>query len=125
MLLVTSLLKWWYTEGLHQRINNLSNQLYGTLDYFSLSLLVKTFFSPFRQISAGKVDGPIGVQIRTLADNLVSRVIGAGVRAVILLIGVVIIILELIWGAILFVGWLIFPAVPLIGIIFSVMGLML
>jgi len=73
MLLVTELFKWWYTAGLRQRLKKISVRLDGTIDYFSMDLLVKTLFAPFRQISAGKVDGSLEVKMRALIDRLFSR----------------------------------------------------
>lgn len=125
MLLVTSLLRWWYTEGLHQKFQSLANRLEGTMDFFSFSLLIKTLFSPFRQISAGRVDGPLGVQIRAMVDKLVSRIIGAGIRITILVVGGVAVTLELILSIFLLIGWLVLPAGPIIGIILSISGVAL
>lgn len=123
MLLVTSLLRWWYTEGLRQKIQSFANRLEGTMDFFSFSLLIKTLFSPFRQISAGRVDGPLGVQLRALVDKLVSRIIGAGIRITILVVGGVIVTLQLVLVIFLLIGWLAFPIIPVIGIILSVLGI--
>jgi hypothetical protein len=123
MLLVTSLLRWWYTEGLRQKIQSFANRLEGTMDFFSFSLLIKTLFSPFRQISAGRVDGPLGVQLRALVDKLVSRIIGAGIRITILVVGGVIVTLQLVLIIFLLIGWLAFPIIPVIGIILSVLGI--
>lgn len=125
MLLVTSLLRWWYTDGLHQKIQSLADRLEGTMDFFSFSLLIKTLFSPFRQISAGRVDGPLGVQLRAMVDKLVSRIIGAGIRITILVVGGVVVTLELILSIVLLIGWLFFPAFPVIGIILSILGIAL
>lgn len=123
MLLVTSLLRWWYTEGLRQTIQSFANRLEGTMDFFSFSLLIKTLFSPFRQISAGRVDGPLGVQLRALVDKLVSRIIGAFIRITILVVGGVIVTLQLVLIIFLLIGWLAFPIIPVIGIILSVLGI--
>ena len=61
-------------------------KLVSVFDYFSIDLLVRTWFAPFRQISAGAVDGPIGVQIRAFFDRLISRTIGGIVRGLSLLL---------------------------------------
>jgi hypothetical protein len=122
MLLVTSLLRWWYGDGWRGRAQLIANRLDGTIDYFSIDLLLKTFFSPFRQISAGKVEGAIGVQMRALVDRLFSRVIGAAVRLILLIIGGVTIGAQLIVGLIILAGWAMVPILPLIGIILTIIG---
>lgn len=93
-----------------------------TIDYFSIDLLAKTLFSPFRQISAGKTSGPIGVKIRALVDNLISRVIGAAVRTVIMVFGGLAILVHASWGLIVVLCWLIIPIVPVVGAIVWIIG---
>lgn len=98
------------------------NRLDGTMDYFSIDLLLKTLFTPFRQISAGRVDGPIGVQMRALVDKLFSRVIGAIVRLMILIVGGITILLQAVFGIVLLVLWGIVPFAPIIGVVLSISG---
>ena len=122
MLLVTSLLRWWYTDGWRKRVLLVSHRLDGTLDYFSMDLLLKTLFSPYRQISAGKVEGSLEVQLRALVDKLFSRVIGAFIRLIILLVGVITILLTVIIGFLMLVVWALIPLLPVIGAILTVIG---
>lgn len=123
--MVTELLRWWYGDGLRQRVQLIANRLDGTIDYFSVDLLLKTLFAPFRQISAGRVDGPLGVQLRAMIDKLFSRVIGALVRLMILIVGGVTIGLQVLLGLLVLVIWLIVPLLPIIGIGLAVMGVKL
>lgn len=122
MLLVTELLRWWYGDGWRKHAQLVSNRLDGTIDYFSVDLLLKTLFAPFRQISAGRVDGPIGVQMRAMVDKLFSRVIGAVVRLLILLVGGVTIGLQIIIGFLILVGWALLPLAPVAGIVLTLTG---
>lgn len=122
MLLLTELFRWWYGDGWRKRAQLVSLRLDGTIDYFSIDLLAKTLFAPFRQISAGKVDGPIGVQLRALVDKLVSRVIGAIVRTLILVFGGVAIGLQIMVGGISLLVWALLPLLPIVGIILAVTG---
>lgn len=87
-----------------------------TFDFFSIDLLVKTLFAPFRQISAGHVQGPMAVQLRAFADRLVSRVIGAIVRLIMLVIGVIAIVLQALLAGVILLGWLLVPLLPLVGL---------
>ena len=122
MLLVTELLRWWYGDGLRVRLRQVTNRLDGTLDYFSIDLLLKTLFAPFRQISAGRVDGPLGVQLRALIDKLFSRVIGAFIRTIILVVGGVTIGVQTVVGIVLLLIWALVPVLPFIGIGLAVAG---
>ncbi len=122
MLLVTSLLRWWYGDGWRQRTQLVANRLDGTIDYFSFDLLVKTLFAPFRQISAGKVDGPLNMQMRAMVDRMFSRVIGAAVRLILLIIGGIVIGVQVIIGLVVLIGWALVPVAPIIGLVVTLTG---
>ncbi len=121
-MLFLSLFKWWYGAGWRRRALLVNGRLEGVMDYFSIGLLLKTLFSPFRQISAGQVDGPLGVQLHALADKLISRVIGAMVRLVILVIGLITIALQALFGVFILAAWAFVPALPAIGLVLAVLG---
>lgn len=48
---------------------------------FSVGLLLKTLFNPFRQISAAPVGGAAPVQLSAFFDKLFSRAVGMVVRS--------------------------------------------
>ena len=125
MLLVTSLLRWWYGAGWRRRASHIATRLDGTIDYFSMDLLLKTLFAPFRQISAGRVDGPLGVQLRAMIDKLFSRVIGAFVRTIILVIGGVVIGVQVLFSIIVLALWAFVPLVPVVAVVLSIIGVAL
>ena len=87
-MFLVGILSWWYGDGWKQRFLMIKDRLSHTSDYFSISILIKTLFSPYRQISAGNVSGPIGVQIRAAIDRLISRVVGMFVRLFVIIAGV-------------------------------------
>jgi hypothetical protein len=121
-MLFVSLLRWWYGDGWRKRAKMVSARLDSVIDYFSIDLLIKTLFSPFRQISAGKVDGPLGVQFRAFADRLISRVIGAMIRLLLLLIGLIVIATQAVLGIVVLLGWAFVPLLPIIGLAVSLTG---
>ena len=121
-MFIVGILSWWYTAGWWQQFVNVQARLSRTLDYFSLDLLFRTFFSPFRQISAGRVTGPLGVQVRAFFDRLVSRLIGAMVRGAIIILGIVWIIVSTLISGSLAVMWLLVPLLPIAGIIAAITG---
>ena len=116
------LLSWWYGAGWRGRVVMLRDKLAGTMDYFSIDILLKTFFAPFRQISAGRVDGPLAVQMRAFFDRLISRVIGAAIRLVMIIVGVLAILFHSVIGIILVVLWAVVPLMPVIGVIVALSG---
>lgn len=92
-----------------------------TVDFFSIDLLIGTLFAPFRQISAGQVRGPLGVQLHAFFDRLVSRLIGAMVRSFLIIAGSIVLVCTLIIGAALLIGWALLPLMPIVGVVLSTM----
>lgn len=121
---MVGLLTWWYGAGWKLRVLEVRNRFYSTLDYFSIDLLLRTLFSPFRQISAGKVQGPLGVQLRAFVDRLISRCIGCVVRSIVIVVGIGAITLTVVLGGVLVVAWAFLPIAPLIGFTLAVAGWM-
>jgi hypothetical protein len=121
-MFILGILSWWYGAGWRQRVTMLREKIASTMDYFSIDLLAKTLFSPFRQISAGKVQGPLGVQMRAFADRLISRVIGGMIRSFMIVIGAAAILLYSIIGGVFVVLWAVVPLLPIVGIVLFVSG---
>lgn len=121
-MIIVWALSWWYGAGWRARVAQLNERLQASYDYFSIGLLAKTLFSPFRQISAGKVDGPIGVKWRAFVDRLISRIIGAFVRSILIVVGIVWIALQAVFGSLFVALWAVVPAVPLVGFIVMLSG---
>lgn len=115
-------LSWWYGAGLKARALLIYRRLEIAYDYFSIDLLFKTLFSPFRQISAGKVRGPLVVQWRAFVDRLISRAIGVMIRSVIVVIGCIWLGVLGLAGAIVLIGWVLVPFLPVIGFIAMLSG---
>jgi hypothetical protein len=121
-MFVVGILSWWYSAGWRQRLTMLKERLATTVDYFSIDLLAGTLFSPFRQISAGKVNGPLGVKLHAFFDRLISRMIGAMVRSVMIIVGIGAIFLHSLIGVITLIVWAVIPLFPLIGIVLFSIG---
>ena len=83
-----------------------------TADFFSIGLLVRTLFDPFRQISAGQVRAQAPLAVR-----LFSRAVGAVVRLLVLFAGLVVISLRAVWAVGSIMVWALLPVTPVIGII--------
>ncbi len=114
--------QWWYGEGwrLNRRANYLG--LIRTADFFSIGLLFKTLFKPYKQISAGGVNGPLPVRLRAFADRSFSRVFGAVIRLIFILIGIVVLLIRLIWSLISVLSWGLLPLVPVVGVVLWQIG---
>lgn len=112
---MVNLFQWWYSGGWATFASRLRERLRKSLDYFSMGSLLRTLFSPFRQIDAG------GRGLRAFFDTLFSRIVGAFVRIFILIFGVIVLLLESTVGAILLIVWPLIPLMPVVGIVLTVM----
>jgi len=117
-----SFLSWWYGQGWRGLLDRISDRIVRLNDMFSLGMLVRTLFAPFRQIGVGEVRGSIDMKFQAWADRMVSRCVGAVVRTCTLLAGVVAILCVAAIGAVQLVGWLLLPLAPLFGLILSLAG---
>jgi hypothetical protein len=119
---ILGMLTWWYTTGWKLRALRLREKIAATIDYFSIDLLVKTLFAPFRQISAGRVDGPIGVKTQAFFDRLISRMIGAIMRTIMIIAGVITILIHSLIGVVSLVLWAFTPFLPFVGLWLFLIG---
>lgn len=107
--------RWWYGVGWTDQFDSARLYVRKINDFFSVSLLFRSLFQPFRQISAGSVRGGLDVQLRAWFDRLISRVIGAIVRLFMILAGLVWLLIVVCWLAAWLVVWPFIPLLPAIG----------
>jgi hypothetical protein len=120
-MLIIALFSWWYTAGWAQLARRASTRIGGMLEFFSVGLLLRSLFAPFRQISVGRVQGSLNTQLRAWADRQVSRGIGAMVRLAVIGFGLLATILMVVVSVVLLVLWPLVPFVPFI-VTFVVLG---
>jgi hypothetical protein len=94
-------------------------------DFFSVGLLARTLFQPFRQISANETGERGGVQGALVAffDRLLSRFIGLMVRTGLIIAGILVMTTSFVMGLVLAVIWPCVPLLPVVGIIVSMTGI--
>ena len=121
-MFLVGIFQWWYSNGLLQYIRQSFLGVLRTADFFSVGLLLKTLFNPFRQISAAPVGGDLSVQLSAFFDKMFSRVIGAVVRSMVIIVGLLMILLRFLWMIVGIIMWLALPLMPFIGIILWQLG---
>ncbi len=104
-MFLVGMLGWWYGDGWQARIGRTGQHISGVVAFFSIGQLLATLFSPFRQISAGQVQGPMAAQLRGLVDQFISRIIGAIIRTIVIVAGIVTMIVFALFQVILLVVW--------------------
>ena len=120
-MVVIEMISWWYALGWKNFAGKLINKLRDTADFFSIGLLVKTLFAPYRQIAVGEG----GSWARAIVDNLVSRAVGGFVRTMLVIIGTIILIAQGVATALALVFWPVMPVFPVICIMLMAAGVAL
>lgn len=87
-----------------------------SLEFFSVPLLVRTLFDPFRQIGADGAGQSLDAQVRAWGDRMFSRMVGFVVRSMVILFGITVTAAMLIVSALQILAWPFVPALPLIGV---------
>ena len=122
---MVGIFQWWYGEGWLRHLKRSYVGILRMADFFSIGLLLKTLFNPFRQISAGSAQGPLPVRLRAFADRVFSRCVGAVIRGCAIVIGLIAILLRVAWTCISVVCWTLLPLLPVFGIIMWLSGVSL
>jgi len=118
---------WWhYSKAIREILELEKNFLWFFWHFFSIPLLARTLFSPFRRLSEGYKKGfdPWAI-LESLIVNSISRLVGFFLRAAVLLMGLLVeVVLTLALGPALLL-WVLLPFVVVVlfaaglGLIFS------
>jgi hypothetical protein len=122
-MLFVSLLRWWYGLGWLDQLKLVRDRFDRTADFFSIELSLRTLFKPFRQIDAeGVSKAPLSVILRAWFDQMFSRVFGAVIRSIMIMIGSVAILLEAVIGVVRLAVWPLLPLLPAIALPLALTG---
>ena len=103
---------WWYTVGLKGQFEAGKKRFLSLSDSFSIGLLVKTWFKPFRQIGTGGGGPSLEAKLRAFIDRLVSRLVGGVIRTVVMIVGIFALAFSLLLNTLRLALWVALPALP-------------
>lgn len=113
--------QWLYSEGLGQTAAIYQSLVLLTYDFFSISILLRTLFAPWRRDEVAPTTPSIQLIFQAFWNNLIARFIGAIVRTIVIIFGSIITIGVILGGALGLILVATFPiSVPgllIIGII--------
>ena len=111
------MLGWWYSRGWLWVIEKTFERLHAIGQVFAVHVLLRTWFSPWKQIYTKKTFQNF---IRVTVDNAVSRCVGAVVRGAILFWALLLGVLVIVFGAVIFIAW---PFIPFLTILLPILAL--
>lgn len=92
------------------------NYILFALNYFSLPILLKSFFAPWRRYKWNYPKGfDIGGFFSALISNTFSRFLGALMRIVLIIVGILFQIFVIFTGLIIFLLWIFIPFIIIAG----------
>lgn len=108
-------LVWHYGQGLNQYLQRWLYAIAWIIHFFSLPILLKTLFSPWKRLIDTDDSPGLNFQkiFRQLSFNLVSRGIGAVVRLVLFLFGILLLLPATIIGLVGCICWIVIPIIGL------------
>ena len=113
-------LSWHFLEVPRNIFLGWKNFLKFGLNYFSLPLLIKTLFSPWRRYSWAYPRGfDIGKYFEVFISNLISRILGAIMRFFLIILGILAEVFIIFAGLIILFIWLALPIFLIFGLIFG------
>lgn len=108
---------WYFAEMPREILQAWKNFLKFNFNFFSIPLLLKTLFSYWKRYYWVRGRGfNFSEYFNVLFSNLTSRILGAIVRLVLIIIGIFCEILVFLVGIIIFSGWFFLPIILVLGI---------
>lgn len=103
---------WHYTEAYKELFSVCKNLIWFVVHFFSIPQLFKTLFSPWRRIvEEKKKSWDIEDFAGRILINVLSRIIGAIVRLLVISLGLVFLTITIVLAALTFVLWIIMPVI--------------
>ncbi|HEA84488.1 MAG TPA: hypothetical protein ENI04_00715 [Candidatus Wildermuthbacteria bacterium] len=114
-------LKWHFLEAPRTILGAIKNVLLFNLEYFSVVLLLKTLFSPWKRYQwSHKGSFSIKKSMEALVSNLISRTLGALIRGFIIIVGLISEVALLGASAFVFLGWMILPLLIILALFYGI-----
>jgi len=110
-VITPSFFAFWYKEIPREIVFYFRILAYKLLDYFSVPIVLRTFFAPWKRDETYLQNAPLNLRMQNWLMNQVSRLIGASLRGFLLITYLLTFLIELIFLALVMIFWLFFPLV--------------
>lgn len=117
-LVILGYLKWHYSKAISSLGKIWKNFLYFVFDFFSIGLLFKNFFDPWKRMTDNYPKSfDFKIYFAVFITNLITRIIGIIVRLVLIIIGLACYILLTLLFPVALAIWLVLPFIIILLII--------
>jgi hypothetical protein len=107
---------WHYTLALRDILKVWGNFFWFIGHYFSMPLLLRTFFSPWKRMSEQYQKDGLEALAEVVVVNIMSRTLGMFVRFILLLVGLTVEIFLIVGLLIFYVVWLVLPLASIVAV---------
>lgn len=120
-VLTTRYLVWHYSEALADWWRIIGNFVWFFFHMFSIGLLLRTLFSPFKRMQEERKKGSLKFEDwgGAIIVNLLMRLIGFLIRLMIIVVGIIFILFTILVGAAALLLWLVLPALVVFLLVFG------
>ena len=112
---------WHYTRAFKELFHVWLNSLWFIVHFFSIPQLAKAWFAPFKRITEAKRPG---LNFEDLAGyviiNLMSRIVGAILRTVLIGLGILFIVLAVALGFSFTLVWILLPVIIVTALVLGI-----
>ena len=113
-------ISWYFFDIPKEILKAWRNFLLFNFNFFSITLLLRTLFSPWRKYKYSYGRGfDFKRYLNVFSFNMISRAIGAIVRIFVIIFGLICEFFVFLFGIIIFLGWLILPFLLFLGLYFG------
>lgn len=115
-MLISEFFTWWYGAGWSQTITDLKRRLDKTIQMFSIPVILRTLFAPWRRIITppGK---SLDTRFRSFIDNMISRLVGLAVRLITLAVALIVVTGVILVSLLVIIVWPLLPVVVFVALV--------
>ena len=113
-------LYWYFYEMPNFLLEVWKNYIFFASNFFSLPLLLRSLLAPWHKYKWSYPKGfDVGEFLSTFISNIFSRIIGALMRIILIIFGILFQIFVIFAGAIIILAWVLMPFIAIAGFLFA------
>jgi hypothetical protein len=124
LLIIPYYFLWHYSQGVFDYFKVWRNLIWFLWNFFSIKILLKTFFTPFKRLKE-YYDGDLNMEslVTSILVTNFMRVVGMVFRSVVIIFGLIILTLFIFGGLLGMIIWLFLPFILSVFIFVSLIAL--